>query len=241
MNREPGTIGFLIEETEHFLRSDVFCAPIALAIESRLSEAGHRMRLINPVTPLDDIESLQGIIYMQAKSSSLYQELIRKLPVVALLPDTSEVLAASIVVDDDACGRIAAEKMRSGPGMKYVAASGEEENGTIPVPYRRRVEGFTETIRTAGGAVQLLTAPFHHVAGTSGATASRPVGDKIGLILLSQSERPAGVFAVNDYIADEIVQWFRSSNVSVPQEVQVIGCDNLPTRNSDISTVHVSK
>lgn len=235
------TVGFLIEETEHFLRSDVFCAPIALAAEARLADLGHAIRLIDPARPLEDLAGLDGVIFLQAKSAELTAELDRRLPLVALLPDLPSPPPSSILIDDQASGRMAARHLLASGGKRFAVATGEEESGAIPEPYRRRIAGFRETAEAAGAKVEVHAAPFHHVAGTSGATASRPVGDKIGLILLSRSNELDGVFAVNDYIAAEIVIWLRDSNVPVPDRVQAIGCDNLPTRDAQISTVHVSK
>jgi LacI family transcriptional regulator len=46
--------------------------------------------------------------------------------------------------------------------------------------------------------------------------------------LLERNEIPRGVFAMNDQIALGVIQGLRESNLRIPEDVAVIGFDNIP-------------
>ncbi len=251
-----GSVGILYDENEHFLRSDVFCAPIATAIEAALQGHGLTPVLLDPpsATAWADPASpstaeaaggapspLKGILYLAAKNLELARALRQRVPLVLVLPDC-EPEPPSLVVDDEQIGILAARTLLRAGRRRLIVVGGVEENGFMQLPYQRRVDGFIATATAAGAAAELVTSTFTHVAGSTGGTASRPVGEIAALKILEREERPDGVFAVNDWIAAEIAEWFAESGIEVPARIAVIGADNLPLRSATaLSTIHVPK
>lgn len=234
--------GLLYEETERFLRRDVFCAPIAKTIEAELTRAGHAVRVINHQDPENDLADLSGVIYLAGKYLERAQNIRQVLPLVAVLPDFACAEGPAVVVEDEEMGISAAQYFLHAKRKKLVVLSGHEQNGAMPAPYRRRVDAFTSAARAGGAEVECLSAGFEHVYGSSGATASRKLGDQFGLELVGRDPRPDGIWAVNDHIASEVALWFREKKIPVPEETSILGSDNLPTSGKwALSTIHVPK
>lgn len=233
-------VGLLYEETEAFLLHDVFCAPVIITLRAALERAGVGLRFIE--TP-EDLAGLEGVVYLAAKSMERARRLRIRPPTVLLLPDVAAPEPPAVVVDDEAVGRLAARALLEGGRRRLAALAGEEAGGVLSEPYRRRIDGFIAEAREGGAEAETLRAPFAHVPGAGGgAPASRSVGEALGSVLLARSPRPDGVFAVNDLIAEEILAWFSDAGVKVPEEVAVVGCDDLPTEGPHrIATVHVPK
>lgn len=240
-SRQPA-VGLFYEETEAYLRSDTFCAPIVAALELILAEHRLALRKIDPARPLDDLTGISGIIYLAAKSAPMAAAFREKLPTLLLLPDFLAPTAPVVVVDDAAMGRMAAERLLGFGRKRLVVVSGHDPVFDTAAPYQLRTNHFLATARSAGAEVEHFTSAFTHVFGASGADASRPIGDAAASLLLSREMRPDGIFAVNDSIAAEIAAWFANAGCAIPGDVAFIGCDNLPlTHRLPLSTIHVPK
>jgi LacI family transcriptional regulator len=237
--------GLAYEESERYLRSDAYCAPIALAIEHALGESGHGLTVFNPHEGFP--HEAEAVIFLAPKTPEIVAVMREHRSVLCVNPDFPGCGAPVIAQDDDAMGRLAARALREAGRTRLVVLCATEENGYVPEPYRLRVTAFREEIAalsTAAApiAVDVLNASFTHVPGTSGVTASRPLGEQFAIVLLARHPRPDGIFAVNDCIADEVVEWFAERSVKVPQEVAFVGCDNMPTLGPlALTTVHVPK
>ncbi|NBC95367.1 MAG: substrate-binding domain-containing protein [Deinococcus-Thermus bacterium] len=79
-----------------------------------------------------------------------------------------------------------------------------------------RVEGF---LGAAGGAA---------VVHTAGMTAADGAAAAAQWLALSPGNRPDGVFAANDMLAIGFIDGLRTAGVQVPDDVALIGFDNLP-------------
>lgn len=236
------SIGLFYEETEAYLRSDTFCAPLVASLELILAEHKLALRKIDTASPLDDLAGLSGVIFLAAKSAPLAAALRDKLPTLLLLPDFLAPTAPVVMVDDAAMGRMAAERLLGFGRKRLVVVSGHDPVFDTAAPYQLRTNHFLAAARNAGVAVEHFTSAFTHVFGSSGADASRPIGDAAAALLLSREVRPDGIFAVNDSIAAEVAAWFASAGCAIPEEVSFIGCDNLPlARDLQLSTIHVPK
>lgn len=89
-------------------------------------------------------------------------------------------------------------------------------------PGRIRAEAFMHACARTG-----LEIPPHLVfAGNFQFDAGRDAGDQIAA--MPQSKRPTAVFAANDLMAIGLVQRLQELSIGVPEEISVIGFDDIP-------------
>ncbi len=235
-------LAIFYEETESYLRSDSFCAPIALCIEERWAEAGHETVILDPRSESADLDAVAGGVYLAGKSADMAARFRASFPVVLALPDFDDPVPPALVQNDEGMGRIAARMLLDAGRRDLAALTGQESDGTIAAPYRRRIEGFRVVAEQAGATVRVFSAPFEHINGTTGSTASKPAGDTLGIILVGEEKKPDGLFAVNDVIGHEVAVWLEEAHVGIPSQIAIIGCDNMPIDGSPVlSTMHIPK
>jgi DNA-binding LacI/PurR family transcriptional regulator len=132
--------------------------------------------------------------------------------------------------DDRQAGRIATE---------HLLALGHRFIGTITGPYRRwivrsRLLGYEEALRDAGTAMSEDLVAEADWTPSGGAHALR--------ILLEREPRVTAVFVHNDDMAIGVLRELRDLGRRVPDDVAVVGCDDLPFAEHltpSLSSVHV--
>ena len=142
------------------------------------------------------------------------------IPAVNISSATEQRGGAKVCVDNQAIGQLAAEHLL-GLGHRQVAVVG--------IRHRRfseqRAESFKAHVVKGGAAACQL----HWLREKRGARLS-PEGATLNAAaiekLVAALPRPVGVFAVNDAIAQALVDACLSLGVRVPDEVSVIGVDN---------------
>jgi DNA-binding LacI/PurR family transcriptional regulator len=55
---------------------------------------------------------------------------------------------------------------------------------------------------------------------------------KVAPLLLERSDRPTAIFALNDRMAIGVIQWAREHGLRVPEDVSVVGFDDIPAAKS---------
>jgi LacI family transcriptional regulator len=132
--------------------------------------------------------------------------------------------------DDRQAGRLATEHLL-GLGHRFI--------GTVTGPYRRwivrsRLLGYEEALRGAGAHVSEDLIAEADWTSEGGAEAVR--------ILLERDPRITAVFAHNDEMAIGVLRELRNQGRLVPDDVAVVGCDDLPFSqhlSPSLSSVHV--
>jgi len=97
-----------------------------------------------------------------------------------------------------------------------------------------RLRAFRDITRDAGIA--------HEDAIEVGGDFSEAAGFRAGQALLEAHARPTAVFAANDSMAIGALSAFRAGGVRVPEDVSVVGFDDIPMArymNPPLTTVHV--
>ncbi|MFJ4472114.1 LacI family DNA-binding transcriptional regulator [Streptomyces sp. NPDC089424] len=108
---------------------------------------------------------------------------------------------------------------------RHLVELGHTRIGAITGPSRMlcsraRMDGYRAALETAGLPVDpslVVTGDFHHDAGY-----------RLGLQLLRRPDRPTAVFAGNDLQALGLYEAARELGLRVPQDVSVVGFDDLP-------------
>ncbi|MBI1259465.1 MAG: substrate-binding domain-containing protein [Chloroflexi bacterium] len=91
--------------------------------------------------------------------------------------------------------------------------------GTDSPPHRTRIKGYRRALQSAGISYEQIAngGAFNEVGGY----------DAMQQILQS-AQRPTAVFAANDLMAIGAMRALKESNLRVPEDVAIIGIDNIP-------------
>ncbi len=215
--------------------SDYIFPHIIRGIEERLRADGYSPLLFttqNDVAKerkaLEDIlsKSVDGVIAETTKSAypnpniDLFKQLqAQGTPVVMIHAAYPDLVTPIIEVDDRKGAYLA---------VKYLLDNGHTHIGTImKMDDRqglRRMEGFLQALTEAG-----ITYNSDHVAFYT--TEQQTTICKTyaqGLLRMDSTMRPTAVFCYNDQIATHLMMALRDSNLSIPDDISVIGFDDAP-------------
>ncbi|OEO31830.1 hypothetical protein VW23_014230 [Devosia insulae DS-56] len=124
--------------------------------------------------------------------------------------------AFSIATDNPIGGRQAATVLLGEGRGRFLALAGPEDSWASS----RRVDGFVDGLGQAGHQPMV----WHNATMTT--EAGLACADR--LLALPPNERPDGVFSTNDAIALGFIDGLRGSGMTIPQDLSIIGFDNLP-------------
>jgi len=219
-SRRSKTIGVIIHELDY-----AYFSPIVGALEERAKKEGYLVVMSESLRQVsierEVVERFKQLLVSAVvvhPSSSNTEHLVNTdragTPVIAFARPWDE--GDSIGVDNFEAGCIAARFLleRNHREVAIVGTDSEEN-----VPAKMRVDGFLKTISDAGGAISVQR--IISVAGTSfedGCMAAEELAGK----------RPHAIFCVSDRLAFGLVNRLLEIGVRVPEDVAVIGCDNLP-------------
>jgi len=137
-------------------------------------------------------------------------------PLVELTDRGCDYGFVSVRSNDRAIGRAAASHLLERGFQRFGFCGFTEEAWSD-----RRQAGFVEQLATAGFDCQIYRSPWH------GATLRPWEDEKQRLALwLKQQERPLGIMACNDMRAQHVLNACAGQQLSVPEEVAVVGVDN---------------
>lgn len=223
--KRTGAIGVVLplgHETDQHL-SDPFFMSLMGPLADALAEREHDL-LLSRVIPANDrwldaiVDSgrVDGVIIIgQSDQTEAIERVARRYdPLVvwgAAIPDHAQVTVGS---DNIAGGRLAAEHLM-GRGRSRLAFFG---NPDVP-EFAARIAGFNQTLAEAGRDEATLL-PVHLTAEASYAAIAH---------FLSGTPTPApdGIFAASDVIAMSALRVFAEHGMRVPQDVSVIGYDDV--------------
>lgn len=207
--------------------SNPFFASLAEGVERRAAEAGLSVFLANSQGERareDSYLSLfqeYGVLGLLVGSPLPIEERLAAIrakgtPTVLVGRRAVEPQQPSISTDDVRGGFLAAKHLLD-VGRRRIAYIG----GPLSVQQvADRLQGASQAVRAHGSATLEVLDVDHRVITT---------GHEIGSILADRSsaERPDAVFAVNDLIAIGLVQTLTIRGIAVPDEVAVIGYDDI--------------
>jgi LacI family transcriptional regulator len=123
----------------------------------------------------------------------------------------------SVAVDDVAGGRMAADHLIA-LGHRHILFVGDASTAT---PVHQRLAGVRESVAETHGEVELST-----VAVALTPEGGHAAGEQI--VAADRGTRPTAVLAAIDAVAFGVVQSLLHHGVAVPQEVSVMGYDDVP-------------
>ncbi len=235
-NRATATIGLMIANI-----TDIALARVAVGIRDEAHLQGYMILLASlPDSDTHGTEVLRmlcerrvdGVIVAppQLEEDFEFAHLVRSsVPAVVLqhVPGGGVPFVGS---DDRQAGRLAVEHLLT-QGHRFI--------GTVTGPYRRwivrsRLLGYEEALRESGVHMSEDLVAEADWTPEGGARAVR--------ILLERDPRITAVFVHNDEMAIGVLRELRDQGRHVPDDVAVVGCDDLPFSQHltpSLSSVHV--
>lgn len=220
---ESTTIGHLAFEvgTPRFV-------DFARGAEERAAEAGYSVLIANSSgssaredSYLDLFESqrVRGVLLSSAGALSPRVAALSKrgIPVVAIGTRADTRVCSSVSIDDITGGRLAARHLLDVGRRRLLVVGGSFDTETIA----DRLDGARQAVAAVRGArLEVLEVPRRTIA------AGREIGDEIRR--RPRSERPDGIFAVNDLLAIGILHGLlEGSKLRVPEDVALVGYGDI--------------
>jgi LacI family transcriptional regulator len=146
-------------------------------------------------------------------------DLARRLDMPVVLADRFAAYhdACTVSVDDFVGGQLAVEHLLE-RGHRRIAAVG----GTANIAQvRERRDGASRAVLLGSADATLLTLSTERLNIEAGRTAANAI------LAMPGSERPTGVFALNDLVAIGLLQGLVTHDVAVPEEISIIGYDDI--------------
>jgi LacI family transcriptional regulator len=223
------TIAYIVPDV-----SNPFFATIAEGVEARAAAAGLSVFLANSNRDTAREESYLdlfqefGVRGMLVASPRPIEERLAAIrshgtPSVLVGQRAASPEQPSVSIDDVSGGRLAADHL-IGLGRRRLAFVGG------PLGVRQvadRLQGASVAIREAGGVTLEVIDVVSRVMSE---------GHEVGEALLARdvAQRPDAVFAANDLLAIGIIQTLVTGGVRVPEDVAVVGYDNIEYAESSL-------
>jgi LacI family transcriptional regulator len=227
------TVGVVVADL-----TNPFYPEILDALTEFLDAAGKKVTLWNSDGPGNDAAleainagSVDGVIFTTVTEASA--------PLRAAIDKHSPVVLINRVVDALACDQVSSDNLAGGEAVAtYLLENGHRRIAFIGGPStastaRDRRQGFSQRLTDAGIPLaedRTLEGPFSHDFGFTATTR-----------LLRGGEPPTAIFCSNDLIAFGALDAARAANVSVPQDLWVVGYDDIAMSSwpaFNLTTVH---
>lgn len=238
VNRATMTVGLIIPDI-----TSPFFPRVALGIEDRLLKSGYSVFLCNtnwdPQREKDYLNNLvqkqvDGIIISSiARHASDIESLIPSSMPVVYVSSYPEGTERSYVLIDNVKGADMAVSHLLSRKRRKIAFIGSEQDF---ISLDDRIKGYKKALKRAGIGLSedlVVLDKFQEQSGY-----------KIIRDLMENGKAPDGVFAENDLIAMGVIQGVQDSGFRVPEDVAVIGFDDIPIashRDIQLSTIHQPK
>ena len=164
-------------------------------------------------------QKTRGVLLASVADSTDAVAQLRRAGIPAVMVDRAQAdNACSVGCDDFAGGKLALDHLIA-LGHRRIAFVGGPDN---LAQVRRRRAGAEAAIRSVGGQADLLIIPTPALAINPGVTAAARI------VALPVGQRPTAVFAANDLLAIGLLQAFVAAGLSVPEDMALIGYDDIP-------------
>jgi DNA-binding LacI/PurR family transcriptional regulator len=230
--RRRGAIGVVLplghERGQHI--SDPFFMTLIGHLADELTERGFDLVLSRVIPDRDDwLEKMIAddrvdgfiVIGQSDQSATLDASARNYLPMVAWGAFVQGQIHCSVGTDNFLGGRLATAHLIE-RGCRNIAFFGS----TNAIEISLRLQGARAAVAEAGDKVGLVEIPTHLAAELSGAD--------IAAFLDHAEQAPDGIFAASDMIALTAIQVLTGRGLKVPQDVKVVGYDDLTLAASSL-------
>ena len=200
-----------------------------------IGDAGNDVERAKKYLELVHSKQVDGVLSLTADipiDSFLDQAGKAKFPLVMACEYYPESTIPSVHIDNEYSARLVLENLVQMGHYKIACITGSSNN---PISIAR-VKGFTDCMNKWA-----LPLPVEYIVEGDYSLLS---GYQVAGELLSLEDRPSAIFCHNDEMAIGVLKRAREMNIRVPEELSVVGFDNIPFceySTPQLSTVHQPK
>jgi LacI family transcriptional regulator len=224
--KKPLTVGLVIKAVDgDSPEANRFYAPVMAGIEESCRR--HRMDLMLATMPVDrqyyPIEvprivtdrTCDGLIVVGAHLSQATADILGDAPPLVLVDAYSEDDTFDSVAADNVGGAERAVEYLVANGHREIAILGTEPGAFPSIQQRRR--GYDQVVTEAGLAGHYIDTPYWPPESAA----------EVGVAYLVSHPEITALFCANDDVAVALMQAARQSGISVPDQVSVVGFDDI--------------
>lgn len=208
----------------NYTLDDPYKSKVVSIIESLLCELGYYVMLrsvetVRDVTSLLNNWNIDGSIFILPHTDKVNMEVIRrsKSPIVILDRYYQNSDSLSINIDDYKGGYIAAKHFIHSGHSKIAFAGPIDKDSSV---LKARYNGFVDAVKECN-----LDINENHIFITD---TNYQVGIDLARHICNMEDKPSAIFATADILAAGIMEGVRLNGFLVPNDLSVIGFDNLP-------------
>lgn len=187
------------------------------------------------IKALENEQQSAGILMLGTNlTAQMIESVLAVHPHIVILDTCFDHIDASFVAINNYLGGYQAGKYLLSLGFQRI---GYIESEARLLNFAKRKEGFTAALRERGLALEesltFAMNPMLVVSQDSFKTAVENIG-----------QMPSVFFCENDYMAISVIKTFQELNIKVPEEVAVMGFDNIleaKVISPELTTIHVKK
>lgn len=242
-SHKTGNIGFILTE-DHFLRSEPFYTNIFLGAELEAHKYEYYILLTTISSTYNKEKKLprfileknvDGVIFAGSIPEQIIKEIKKyNIPIAFIdfyVPDKD---SSSVLIDNINGGRLAAELLIKKNHKNIGFIAGNLKHPSI----KERYIGFKSAIESAG----LKFSDSQCCVDEENTT--RQDGYRAVEKLLKKNKKVTAIFAGNDAMAIGAIQYLKENNISVPDDISIIGFDDVEaglTIDPPLTTIRVPK
>ena len=220
--KRSGSIGFLIPQSVEVVFANPFVSDLIRGVGEICEQHDLTMLLVPPLN--GSLESaigraaVDGFISLGLNTGDRSLDTLRRLGLPCILVDADPQPGIATINIDDFGGAAAAHLLELGHRRIAVVGLGEPRDRGESGIGARRLAGYRQTIRAAGGAPPRVVPAG--VTFASGQAAFRQ--------LWRAKHHPTAVLAMSDMAAIGLMATAREHGVLLPEELSVVGYDDIP-------------
>jgi DNA-binding LacI/PurR family transcriptional regulator len=178
------------------------------------------LQYYSQLASLPVMRRIDGLIVMSLRMDDLSAQRMQQHHLHTVMIEAQHADFSGVEIDNEAGGRLAAEYLieRGHRRIAFVGIDTEIPGCTLPTS-AMRLEGFRSHLATVG--LPLIDVYVLNVPNDLDAAYNQAKG------LLELPERPSAIFAASDILAIGVLKAAREYNVKVPEELAVLGFDDL--------------
>lgn len=220
---QTNTVGIFRGESAQYSFEDEHSTALLAGIIDELGRRGRALTLLPAVgsgstLSVRDVLMDGAIMHSAPTDPTDFEYLARRVPIVQLDQEPRSDVP-SVNIDDRGGARAAAQHLLDlgHTRIAYVSLTQDNQHNQI-YPALQRVAGWTGALHEAG-----LEPCAHHVP-----ESTVDFGCAVFTELIAHDPPPTAVLAVSDAIAAGIMQAARQAGLKVPQQLSVVGFDDMP-------------
>jgi len=242
LNYSPNMVGRMLKKSESKdigvvipTISNPFYPQLVLGIELEARKSGYSILLCNSFRDASTEKKYMESLYQKQVRGLIISSIDKNFEFLKQLQENDiKIVAFDQNIDEFKCSRVGFDFVKGGMmAIDYLAGMGHKNIAFLSSPLTRNsrretMEGYKLGLLRNGltfNEANIIISEYEEE--TENGTYEFENGRMLAKKFLMLSDKPTAIFAVNDITAFGIIQELLSNGIGVPQDVSIIGFDNI--------------